>query len=75
VSEERFRALLVSLQERVPFDDAFNAAFGASALELAQRFFTGSAASSSRAAHPPLRLDLKVYFRRRAPATGKDIPK
>src|SRR6185436_12946407 len=34
-SEERFRALLVNLQERVPFDDAFNAAFGASALELA----------------------------------------
>ena len=40
-SEERFRALLLSLQQRVPFDDAVNAAFGAGALELAQRFFGG----------------------------------
>jgi hypothetical protein len=40
-SEERFRALLESLQQRVPFDEASNAAFGAGALELAQRFFSG----------------------------------
>jgi len=38
-SEERFRALLVALQQRVPFDEAVNAVFGANALELAQRFF------------------------------------
>jgi len=40
-SEERFRALLVSLQQRAPFDEAVNAAFGASALDLAWRFFGG----------------------------------
>ncbi|HZM43582.1 MAG TPA: hypothetical protein VFC14_02040 [Burkholderiales bacterium] len=40
-SEERFRALLVSLQQRVPFDEAVNAAFGTNALELARRFFDG----------------------------------
>ena len=39
--EERFRGLLESLQEQVPFDDAFSAAFGAGALELAQRYFGG----------------------------------
>jgi len=51
-SEERFRVLLVSLQERVPFDDAFNAAFGASALELAQRFFTGIRCEQQACAAP-----------------------
>jgi hypothetical protein len=40
-SEVRFRALLVSLQQRMPFDEAVNAAFGANALELARRFFAG----------------------------------
>ncbi len=39
--DERFRGLLDSLQTRVPFDEAFSAAFGAGALELAQRFFGG----------------------------------
>ena len=37
--EERFRDLLDGLQRRVQFDEAFTAAFGAGALELAQRFF------------------------------------
>lgn len=36
--EERFRKLLEDLQQRAAFDEAFSAAFGASALELAQRF-------------------------------------
>ena len=40
-SEERFRALLKALQQRAPFDEAFNAAFGASALELATQYFDG----------------------------------
>jgi hypothetical protein len=39
VGEERFRALLDGLQRRIPFDEAFGAAFGATALELAGRFF------------------------------------
>src|SRR5262245_47811315 len=38
-SEERFRALLDALQARAAFDEAFGAAFGSGALELAQRFF------------------------------------
>jgi hypothetical protein len=37
--EERFRGLLESLQQRASFDEAFTAAFGSGALELAQRFF------------------------------------
>lgn len=39
--EERFRSLLDDLQQRAPFDEAFSAAFGAGALELAQRFLGG----------------------------------
>ncbi len=39
--EERFRDLLEDLQQRASFDEAFSAAFGAGALELAQRFFGG----------------------------------
>lgn len=39
--EERFRNLLDDLQQRGPFDEAFSAAFGAGALELAQRFLGG----------------------------------
>jgi hypothetical protein len=49
---EKFRELLLRLQQRSPFDDAFRAAFGAGALELARAFFDawrrgsgGSAAS------------------------------
>lgn len=38
-ARERFGALLLALQERVPFDEAFRTAFGAGALELAQEFF------------------------------------
>ncbi|HXF66731.1 MAG TPA: hypothetical protein VNK67_08560 [Burkholderiales bacterium] len=38
-SEERFGALLLALQQRARFDDAFTAVFGASALELAREFF------------------------------------
>ena len=36
--EERFHALLDELQRRAPFDEAFSAAYGVGALELAQRF-------------------------------------
>jgi hypothetical protein len=39
--EERFHGLLDSLQQSAAFDEAFSAAFGAGALELAQRFFSG----------------------------------
>jgi hypothetical protein len=39
--EERFRDLLEDLQQRASFDGAFSAAFGAGALELAQRFLGG----------------------------------
>ena len=40
-SEERFRALVDSLQRRAPFDDAFAAAYGASSLDLARQYFDG----------------------------------
>src|SRR5215831_8153117 len=39
-SEERFRQLLLSLQQNVAFDEAVNAAFGSDALELALKFFS-----------------------------------
>ncbi len=39
-SEERFRKLLLGLQERMGFDEAVNAAYGAAALDLALRFFS-----------------------------------
>ena len=39
-SEERFRTLVLGLQERMGFDEAVNAAFGADALALALRFFS-----------------------------------
>jgi hypothetical protein len=42
--EERFRGLLDNLQQRAPFDEAFTAAFGTGALELARRFFGGLSA-------------------------------
>ena len=51
-NEERFRSLLVSLQERVPFDEAVNAAFGAGALELAQRFFSSVRCAQLECAAP-----------------------
>jgi hypothetical protein len=41
-SEDRFRDLINSLQRRAGFDEAFGAAFGAGALELARRFFGGA---------------------------------
>ena len=37
--EERFRSLIDALQRRAAFDEAFGAAFGAGALDLARRFF------------------------------------
>ena len=37
--EERFRNLIDALQQRAAFDEAFSAAFGAGALELARRYF------------------------------------
>jgi hypothetical protein len=40
-SEERFRALIESLQRRVPFDDAFTSAYGSNARDLAQQYFEG----------------------------------
>jgi hypothetical protein len=42
-SEEHFRQLIDALQNRASFDQAFAAAFGAGALELAQRYFGGFA--------------------------------
>lgn len=51
-SKERFRALLLGLQQQMPFDEAVNAAFGAGALELAQRFFGGIRCAQRECAAP-----------------------
>lgn len=54
-AEERFRRLLLGLQQRARFDEAFEAAFGASARQLAQEFFGRlrcSAPSCAAAASP-----------------------
>ena len=39
-NEEQFRKLLIDLQQRMGFDEAIHAAFGADALALALRFFS-----------------------------------
>jgi hypothetical protein len=39
--EDRFRRMLLELQNRARFDEAFVATFGGGALELAQEFFSG----------------------------------
>jgi len=41
LGEERFRRLVLELQDRGRFDDVFAATFGGAALELAHEFFSG----------------------------------
>ena len=50
--EERYRDLLERLQRRAPFDEAFSAAYGAGALELAQRFFGAFACAPAACGAP-----------------------
>lgn len=48
--EDRFRELLLALQERAGFDDAFNTVFGTDVLELAREFFSGLRCAPSECA-------------------------
>lgn len=50
--EERFRRLLLELQDRAGFDEAFAATFGGGALELARGFFGGLRCSRPQCAGP-----------------------